>query len=765
MSRGRELLILAVFTLLLHVPFLKQPVQGDEVHYLDMAVNVFKQPLTPLNFSFVFQGTPVDASGHPHPPLNAYIMTLPWLLIGHFSIVSFHAFYLLFALGISFAAYALASRYTTEPLWAALLVAASPLVQVNTNTLASPEAPGLALLLAGAVAFFWRRFWVAGIALSLAGLTSLQALALPPILLLDYAVKRERPPRAAWLALGVPYVVLAAWEGLQWMLTGRLPVALLLGHVTGPTFGRLALKSASALALLQHLGVLVIFVPLAFRRLWGLAPGLLAAVLVHDYPWWERVLLAVFIALGVNALLWLWENRRRTPVLAGWCLLYFAFACVAFYAGASRYLLPLAAPMVVLFVQQCARRRLWMGLALAWSIFLGLNISFAAFEFSRVYAEVEPPPGDTFLVNGEWGFRFYQLTRGGRMLETRSIPKRGEWIVSSDLSLAGEYDSLAEETAVPLYSRELAVRSPLRLIDRVAHSGFSAVSAGLLPFSFSRGPLDRIRYARTSPFLNEPVDWTPTQFSGRLVFLSQPGVAVRIPIHSEDTRLRFSLFGKGKGEASFHIRTASGTVLFEKSAGVDGQLWETHDILVEGIKEATLLVDAPADLRVGWGELVAYGRRDSTRTPARSVEQPPAEPTMPYLRLGDIRSRPQLISGWHSIEDGGWRWMAKQATAVLGVPADVPLAFQMQLYFPPDHIQRAGGPVTVSVLIDGKPFAEETYSQPGGYRLVKPVPERLLSPPASRIEINLSRSVRATGADLRELGAVVQELGFAPVSR
>jgi hypothetical protein len=97
--------------------------------------------------------------------------------------------------------------------------------------------------------------------------------------------------------------------------------------------------------------------------------------------------------------------------------------------------------------------------------------------------------------------------------------------------------------------------------------------------------------------------------------------------------------------------------------------------------------------------------------------------------------------------------------------AKVPLAFEMQLFFPPDYTQRAGGPVSVSVLIDGKPFAQETYSQPGGYRLAKPVPDHFLSLPASRIEIALSRSIPATGTDRRELGAVVQELGFVEALR
>ena len=184
----------------------------------DIARHVFEQPLTPQNFQYVFSGRLVDAAGHPHPPLDAYLVALAWMLRGHVSVLFFHVFYLIFALGISFAAYALAARFTIRPLWAALLVAACPLVQANTNTLAGPESPGLCFLLAGAAAFFWRRFLLSGVALTLAGLTELQALALAPILLVEYLVRRERPPRSALLALAAPYAGLAGWQATQWAL-------------------------------------------------------------------------------------------------------------------------------------------------------------------------------------------------------------------------------------------------------------------------------------------------------------------------------------------------------------------------------------------------------------------------------------------------------------------------------------------------------------------------------------------------------------------
>jgi hypothetical protein len=519
-------------------------------------------------------------------------------------------------------------------------------------------------------------------------------------------------------------------------------------------------KASSALALLEHLGVLVTLVPLVWRRLWGLAPGLLVGFLVTDYPWWERALLVIFVALGVNALVWLWESRKQ-PVLAAWCLLYFAFACVAFFAGAARYLLPLAAPMVLLFVIQFRDRPRVLWLALAVNVVLGLNISFAAYEFARVYAHVAPPPGNRFLVNGEWGFRYYMVAKGGEPLQDVSAPIPGEWIVASDLSLAGKYDSLAEETAVPLRSVDLRVRTPLRLVDRHAHSGFSSASMGLLPFSFSNQPLDRITYSRTSSYLDGPAG-TPTQFSGHLVYqLDHPGASrggFRLPLGSKGT-LHFALFGNGSGPATFRIQRVSGEVLFNETVQVDGDLWEPHKLPLAGLDEAVFLVDAPAGLSVGWGELVV----DSNQPPP---ELPGAKPPemLSYLQLGDIRSRAQLVSGWYAIEDGAWRWMAPEAEATLRPLPDQAVQFELQLFFPPDFMRRAGSPVTVSVILNGKPFTSAMYFEPGGHTLAKRVPPELLGElftwPTTHVSIRVNPYIPPNATDQRALGAVVQGLGF-----
>src|SRR6202023_2304283 len=97
----------------------------------------------------------------------------------------------------------------------------------------------------------------------------------------------------------------------------------------------------------------------------------------------------------------------------------------------------------------------------------------------------------------------------------------------------------------------------------------------------------------------------------------------------------------------------------------------------------------------GWGELVC----DSNLP---SAEAGSANPQLSYLNMGDIRTRPQLIDGWYAVEEGAWRWMAKEAEAVLHAPSETPAAYEMLLFFTPDYMQRAGGPVTVSILVNDK---------------------------------------------------------------
>jgi len=325
------------------------------------------------------------------------------------------------------------------------------------------------------------------------------------------------------------------------------------------------------------------------------------------------------------------------------------------------------------------------------------------------------------------------------------------------LSLAANYDSLAECVAMPVRTLDLSVRSPLRLVDRYAHTGYASTTFGLLPFSFSTRPLDRITYWRTSPFLNVDAAWVPTQFSGRLVYLSQPGGAVRLPLEGSWSRLHLVPFAQGQGKFVFSIRTPQGQEIFRQEIESPGGFGEPRDIALQGERELVLTIEAPAGTRAGWGELNAFS---GDLEPQTSGVAPAAEQrSLSYINPGDLRAKPQLLSGWHEIEDGSWRWMSREAEAMLGVPSGAAPAFELHLFFPPDHMRKAGGPVVVTVLLNGAPLAEETYTDPGGYTQSKAVPVGLLAPPV-KVTVRLSRAAPPTATDQRELGAVVSGLGF-----
>src|SRR5690242_18680552 len=70
----RDLTILAVLTLALHLPFLNQAFHLDDIQYLELAQNVFRNFLFPMDLPSVFEGQHLSFWGHTHPPLNGYVI-------------------------------------------------------------------------------------------------------------------------------------------------------------------------------------------------------------------------------------------------------------------------------------------------------------------------------------------------------------------------------------------------------------------------------------------------------------------------------------------------------------------------------------------------------------------------------------------------------------------------------------------------------------------------------------------------------------------
>ncbi len=374
---NRSLLIVLLFTIALRFAFLNQAIQGDDVYYLAGAQHALIDPLHPHHAHYVFAGEMRDMRGHPHPPLDAWILAGLLALFGDVYEPWFHAAYTLFSLMAVAAVWWMARRFQAPPLMSTLLVAVMPAFVISGSSLEA-DLPLLAFLLCG-VALFIRgvdensgpALVASAVALALASMTGYQSHPVHAHPWFVFVVSWNRRWRN-WLAAAIPVFTIAAWQAYERITSGRLPLAVLHGYTSQGGYEALGVKLRSGLALIVHAG-------------WIVFPALAAVAFLPR----RRIVLAIIAGvsvclamLDVNPLFWvsfgvglmvmarcvaLVSRTSTDPLpalrardaderfLAAWVLLFFCGALVGAFAGAERYLLPIAAPVAILTGRVLAR--------------------------------------------------------------------------------------------------------------------------------------------------------------------------------------------------------------------------------------------------------------------------------------------------------------------------------------------------------------------------------------------------------------------------
>ena len=494
----RSFALICCFVLLLRLPFLNQAIQGDDVYYLAAAQHAQIEPLHPNHAVIVFLGQEVSLRGHPHPPLNGWILGALLALVGDIREVPFHAAYVLFSLIAALAMWSLARRFSERPMWATLLFLATPAFVVNGNSLES-DLPFLAFWMLSAACFVKAvdgasARWLAGAVISMApaALVAMQSIFLAPVLG-AYLWMRRRNWRAGWLALCAAPAALALWQLSEKLSGAALPASELAGHLQTMALQTLAKKAANAVALTVHLGW-IIFPPLvwwAFRdvgRIGWIVVGASAAVAAYADP---NPLFWLCFATGVLVIVWC--ARRWREFEAAWILLFFACALAVFFAGSARYLLPLAAPLAILV----SRQGRWLPAGFAVQVLLGLALSYTNYQHWDAYREfAESLPKETdgkrVWINGEWGLQYYGEARGGLALKQGQAVRPGEYVLSSELGYPTAFTT-GGGVLTPIAVREIRPALPLRLIGLQSKSAYSTASAGFRAFDVSNAALDRVR--------------------------------------------------------------------------------------------------------------------------------------------------------------------------------------------------------------------------------------------------------------------------------
>jgi hypothetical protein len=139
-----------------------------------------------------------------------------------------------------------------------------------------------------------------------------------------------------------------------------------------------------------------------------------------------------------------------------------------------------------------------------------------------------------------------------------------------------------------------------------------------------------------------------------------------------------------------------------------------------------------------------------------------SQPPLSVLRLEESRADTQLLSGFHELEQGAWRWTMRSFAVALQPPPDAArsgarLALRFIL---PDSVMSRRKTVTLSASVAQTVLPPETYTKAGDYTYARDVPSAAFLRPPVKVVFRLDHFLEAGEVDPRELGLVVSSVGL-----
>ncbi len=154
------------------------------------------------------------------------------------------------------------------------------------------------------------------------------------------------------------------------------------------------------------------------------------------------------------------------------------------------------------------------------------------------------------------------------------------------------------------------------------------------------------------------------------------------------------------------------------------------------------------------------GSTGCKRKKKRGQDEPAGLATM--LQAADPRAATQLVRGFHAVESGAWRWTEKSFAVTLHPPAGASVkgaTLVLKFVFPEVALQKLG-PVTLSARVGTQQLSPETIDSAGDKSYSRDVPASVLKDDAVTVEFTLDKAIPPGGADIRELGVIMNMVGF-----
>jgi hypothetical protein len=144
-------------------------------------------------------------------------------------------------------------------------------------------------------------------------------------------------------------------------------------------------------------------------------------------------------------------------------------------------------------------------------------------------------------------------------------------------------------------------------------------------------------------------------------------------------------------------------------------------------------------------------------------DENPNLPPLSVIYVAQPRAARQLVSGFWSVENNGWRWVKHSFAVSLAAPpgaAQKGAVLELRFFLPDSIISRRHS-VTLAASVGGMALPPETYEQAGNYIYKRDVPAAALKVGSPvQVSFNTDKYLSAGEVEGRELALVVQSVGL-----
>lgn len=523
-TRGRDLLILAILSLALLLPFIGKAFHMDDTYYLTVIKAITSESL-PLNALINYHDVARPVFEAHNPPLYSYILAPFYSMFGP-NAIALHLVSILFAIMGILSFYLICEELDIKkPLYASLVFLAYPIFIVGLNIMLDVPALSLSLL---AFYLFLRScrndsivgFVASGLILGSAILVKYFALALIGPLFIYALVSKNR---RGIISVVIAMLAFVAWNVYSYYAYGR--VHFMGSELFKPRWHRILLLHP--LALICVVGMLFPYAVVLFKRRHVIITSiitLVVAIVVAIVSGNVSIvatscLMSVGMILGIYFLYLMFkalvENIKRFDPLS-----IFLFLWIGMIILMNTVFVPFVAPrnislmvpamILILFKYLILDEghKLKLKIVIGSMLFISLILGYVDYRYADCYKIAAKEISQSYKGNdiwffGHWGWQYYAGSEGFKQISVENRQtNQGDIIVFPENADKGKiYRDLFKE----LKSEGLKLVEvleyklnwiPIRSHGELSHAGFYASEIYRPPYAISFAPLEVFRIYR-----------------------------------------------------------------------------------------------------------------------------------------------------------------------------------------------------------------------------------------------------------------------------